>query len=218
MTIMLDNLDRKQQSVIFIIAVLFLFSAGYKVSDWSNKNGDSESGKLEVSRNSDNIQITVHISGAVEKPGVYSMKMGSRVQDGVNRAVSLADADLQGLNLAAALKDGQKLVVPAKQAKAQNSLKQNGAGNFVDNGTASAEVKGVVNSGSADSRSQGLLNINRANSKELEELPGLGPALVERIIIYRETQGFFTSEEEIKNVPGIGDKIYEKIKLYITVN
>ncbi|NTW05333.1 MAG: ComEA family DNA-binding protein [Peptococcaceae bacterium] len=216
---MLADMDRKQKSVIIIIAVLFVFSAGYKVSGWSDKNSGSEAGKLVVSRDSDNIQITVHISGAVEKPGVYSMALGSRVQDGIKRAVSLAEADLQGLNLAAALKDGQKLVVPSKQDKTEpdyinQSIVETSGGTRISSVGANEQVS----SETAGSKDNGPVNINHGTSQELEDLPGLGPALVERIINYRETQGFFTSEEDIKSVPGIGDKIYEKIKHNITVN
>jgi competence protein ComEA len=62
-----------------------------------------------------------------------------------------------------------------------------------------------------------LLNINNANARQLEELPGIGTVLAERIIEYRESNGVFRNIEEIKDVPGIGEKKFEAIKELITV-
>ena len=68
-----------------------------------------------------------------------------------------------------------------------------------------------------DSDSSGLINLNHATQKELETLPGVGPATAKNIIDYREKYGGFADVEEIKNVKRIGDKTYEKLKEYITV-
>ena len=63
----------------------------------------------------------------------------------------------------------------------------------------------------------GKININRADSDELEKIPGVGPATAKKIIEYRTNNGNFSSIEEIKNVSGIGEKTYESMKEYITV-
>ena len=69
----------------------------------------------------------------------------------------------------------------------------------------------------ADASDDGKININRADSDELEKIPGVGPATAKKIIEYRTNNGNFSSIEEIKNVSGIGEKTYESMKEYITV-
>ena len=61
------------------------------------------------------------------------------------------------------------------------------------------------------------LDINRATREELMALPGIGPALAERIVAYREEKGPFLEISEIKEVSGIGEKRYERIKAWIQV-
>lgn len=217
------QVDRKQQAVIIILAAVLLFTAGYRVSRWqgeqyrdSVKTGEIvREGSGESSR-----EIVVHVSGAVEKPGVYRFAREMRISDALEKAVPLARADVQGLNLAAPLKDGQKIVVPLKQDAPQAS------GSDPRTGAAAPQAGAVQpqNSGpppplkAAVSKAPARININRAGAQELESLPGVGPGLAQRIISHRENKGLFTSEEDIKNVPGIGDKLYDQIKEHITVN
>lgn len=131
--------------------------------------------------------ILVHVSGCVRNPGVYQLPANSRVADAIAAAGGeLAEADINRLNLAAFVSDGQKINVPA-QAKPGES--------------------GLIN---------GLVNINTADQKTLEMLPNIGPTRARRIIEYREAHGGFGSCEEILNVSGIGPKIYESIKELIT--
>lgn len=202
------SVDRKQQLIIIIIAAVVIFSAGYNIGFW--KKQPEKNATDIVSQEYNNRQIKVHVSGAVEKPGVYKITFGSRIQDVLEKAVSLPEADIQGLNLAAPLKDGQKLVVPEKQAVLGVPTQSDKTDTKIGNS------QKVISSEA--NRQSDKLNINRANAAELEDLPGLGPALAQRIIDYRETQGMFTSEEDIKSVKGIGDKIFEKIKDKITVS
>ncbi len=203
------SVDRKQQLAIIIIVAVVIFSAGYNIG--IRKEQPAEDAAGIVNQELSNRLISVHISGAVEKPGVYKVNLGSRVEDALGKAVALPKADIQGLNLAAPLKDGQKLVVPEKP----NSLEFASLG---PENTAEKPVNPKIAGPAGLDRQSIKLNINRASANELEKLPGLGPALAQRIIDYRETQGMFTSEEDIKSVKGIGDKIFEKIKDKITVN
>lgn len=207
------QVDRKQQLVIIIIAAVILFTAGYRVSRWQ---GDQyrDPGKAEnivkAAGGEAGREIVVHVSGAVEKPGIYRFSKEMRVSDALDKAVPVAGADVQGLNLAAPLKDGQKIVVPLKQeplpAGSQSVAAPPPAGGTV------IQQKVPPTSGTP-----ARVNINRATARELEDLPGLGPGLSQRIVSYREKKGLFTSEEDIKNVPGIGDKLYDQLKDYITV-
>lgn len=198
----MNPLDSKQQLIIIVILGVFIFTAGYKVSHWqggSNIHSLQDEDIVQKSNHQTGRDILVHVSGAVENPGVYRLSSEMRVLDALEKATPAARADIQSLNLAAPLKDGQKIVVPLKQDSPP------------DRGVVTSPQK-VVKSGAPEK-----ININRASAKELESLPGIGPALSERTVNYRETKGLFTSEEDIKSVPGIGDKLYDQIKEYISV-
>jgi competence protein ComEA len=143
--------------------------------------------------------LIVDVRGAVAQPGVYELPQGSRVQDAIQAAGgALPEADLGGLNLAAPLDDGAAIRVPA-QVEAQSPPSRSG-------GVTIPEVTG------------GLIDINSATQEALESLPGIGPALAQRVIEYRESNGPFPSIEAIQNVSGIGPGIFEKIKDLITVD
>lgn len=230
------QVDRKQQAVIIILAAVIVFTAGYRVSRWQGEQYRDPGKAGEIVRDGvgeSGREIVVHVSGAVEKPGVYKFSRGMRVSDALEKAVPLVRADVQGLNLAAPLKDGQKIVVPLKQESPpagpplQASASAPPAGTVVPQAGAASPQAGVAvhqNTGppppqkAATSKTPARININRAGAQELESLPGVGPGLAQRIISYRENKGLFTSEEDIKNVPGIGEKLYDQIKDRITVN
>ena len=145
--------------------------------------------------------IQVYISGAVANPDVYSVPSGAIVRDALALAGGPAsDADLNTINLAKALHDGDQVYVPHI-----------------------GEVPPPAVSAPAGDTSQssvpsGPININTATQAELETLPGIGPALATRIIDYRESNGPFASIEAIQNVSGIGPSTFENIKELITVN
>ncbi|HHV71000.1 MAG TPA: ComEA family DNA-binding protein [Clostridia bacterium] len=144
--------------------------------------------------------IKVHVIGAVNRSGVYELPEGSRVIDAVQAAGGLSeDADLNATNLAAPLSDGQ-------QVRVYNLSEQSNLSN--------SAIK--INNGETTIAS-GKININTANKQQLENLTGIGPALAERIIKYRETNGYFRSIEELKNVSGIGEKRFEQLKDEITI-
>ncbi|OFW59899.1 MAG: hypothetical protein A2W01_12050 [Candidatus Solincola sediminis] len=138
-------------------------------------------------------QLTVHVAGAVSHPGVVCIKEGERVIDAIEAAGGpLPEADLNALNLAQPAQDGQRISVPRQ-------------------GEAAAE-------GGGDGEKQGRrVNINLAGQAELEALPGIGPALAERIIAYREKKGGFKNVDELKQVSGIGEKKFEELRDYIEV-
>lgn len=138
-------------------------------------------------------QLTVHVAGAVNYPGVVRLQEGERVIDAIEEAGGpLPEADLDGLNLAQPIQDGQRIIVPRQ-------------------GEAPAESKG-----GGDTRGP-KVNINLAGQRELEELPGIGPTLAQRIIAYREKKGGFKNIEELKQVGGIGEKKFEELRDYIEI-
>ncbi len=147
--------------------------------------------------------IQVHVAGAVVRPGLYDLPEGSRVMDAIEAAGGLvAEADKNGLNLAARVEDAQKLDVP-----------------FVSGYLPEADQGFVVISEGTPSPSAGeeLVNINTASPEELDELPGIGQTNAQKIIAYREENGPFARIEDLVNVSGIGSAIYEGLKDLITV-
>ena len=139
----------------------------------------------------------VYITGAINLPGVYSLSASSRVQELVDLAGGFTtDADKSGVNLAAVVMDGQKIVVP-----------------YIKSETPSNNIKTP-----ATTQAAFPININTASKEELDALPGIGSLKAEDIVKYREQKGLFNTIDDIQNVPGIGSGIFSKIKDLITVN
>ncbi|MGA1037671.1 MAG: helix-hairpin-helix domain-containing protein [Ilumatobacteraceae bacterium] len=135
------------------------------------------------------VSLAVHVAGEVASPGVHQMPVGSRVIDAINAADGPTDdAELDALNLAAFVADGDRLYVPSGQALVSDP--------FVDLG------QGV---GSP-------INVNKASAIELESLPGVGPATADQIIREREANGPFSSIDDLTRVSGIGPATVEKLR------
>lgn len=133
--------------------------------------------------------LIIHVVGAVENPGVYTLEEGKRVNDAITLAIPTEKADVSLINLAALLQDGQQIYVPKKGEEVSK--------------TTTYKV--------------GLININTAGVNELDTLSGIGPALAERIIEYREKHGPFKSIDELTKVSGIGPVLLEKIRSKVTI-
>jgi competence protein ComEA len=156
-------------------------------------------------------EIYVHVSGAVKNPGLYRLSSEARVNDALEAASPLAKADVNQLNLAQKLSDGQKVIVPAKGEKLDPSeLATQQTGQLVTSQTTS--------SASASGSSGTKININTATAQELDALPGVGPAYAERIIQYRTEHGSFQKVEDIQEVQGIGPVKFENMKEQISVD
>lgn len=152
-------------------------------------------------------EIIIYITGAVNNPGLLHLPLDARLDDALKKAGLSYDADLESLNPAQRLKDGQKVIVPFKEYTQQEQIGR------VQKESAD-ERKGIAVSSSSGS---GKVNINTAGLEELDLIPGVGPALAQRIIDYREQNGLFSSPEEIQQVSGIGPKTYEKMAEFIRV-
>jgi competence protein ComEA len=137
----------------------------------------------------------VHAAGAVTRPGVYELPSGSRVDDVLSAAGgATADADLDRLNLAAVVNDGERIWVP-RRGEVEPPPVSAAAGA----GTARPEGNGP------GAETSGPLDLNTATSEELDTLPGVGPATAEAIIAHREANGPFTSVDQLIDVRGIGE-------------
>lgn len=200
-------------AAVLIAAALFVFgmkgeSQSIELTDHGN---DSASSAEQIEKKE---YIYVDIDGEVNSPGVYKVKQGSRIFEVIEKAGGLRDkADTSGINQAGTVKDGDKIIIPAKGAKTSES-----GGGTASAGGASGSLSGQsVTGGTDDGSSLTFININSADSTDLQKIPGVGPVTAEKIIAYREQNGYFRRKEDIKNVSGIGDKTYEKMKDIITV-
>ena len=143
-------------------------------------------------------QIYVQIAGAVAKPDVYELPVGSRVYAAIEAAGGLLEsADDNDINQAALLEDGQKIYIYTQEEMAHLKEEQ--------------ELK------KEQEADDGLVNINTATVTELQTLPGIGETKAQQIVSYRESNGDFTSIEDIKNVSGIGDGIFNQINSLIKI-
>jgi competence protein ComEA len=137
--------------------------------------------------------IFVHVTGAVAKPGVYAAEVGSRVFDIVAMAGGFTKkADQASVNLARLVSDGEQLLVFERASEAKSAS--------TSSNTSVGSMAGT------------LVSLNRATLSELEELPGVGPTLAQRIIDWRSANGGFKSLEDLLEVGGIGDKLFAGIQ------
>ncbi len=140
------------------------------------------------------LPLRVHVSGAVAAPGVYDLPPGSIVEDAIAAAGgATAAADLSSLNLARVLRDGDQVTVAETRPTA---------------------AAGEAGAGEAAGQ---LLNLNTATVAQLETLPGIGPALAQRIVDYRTANGPFASLDDLLNVSGIGPAKVDAIRDLVIV-
>lgn len=153
--------------------------------------------------------VLVHVAGAVVTPGVYSLQEGQRVVDAVRAAGGpKPEAALDSINLAQPLSDGQRLYVPTRKEVAGTPTGgvYSGGKPFTPPGGAGGGGTGGIS-----------VNPNTATLAELDAIPGIGPVLAERIIVWRTANGPFKTVEELTNVSGIGDKTLQDLKPYLTL-
>jgi len=156
--------------------------------------------------------ITVHVAGSVKNPGVYRLKYGSRINDGIVAAGGATSAaNLDVINLATVLNEGEQIYVPKRGEKPHtitNRPQLGGAGGATGGlngvGDATGGTTGGAIGGATSSAVPQLININLASVVELEQLPGVGPATAKAIVAYREKNGAFLKVEDLLKVRGIG--------------
>jgi len=139
--------------------------------------------------------IVVHVAGLVRNPGVYELREGDRVIDAIEMAGGALRKAAPGLlNLAAPLTDGQQVLVPKRGPPGHS-------------GSAAA--------GAADVQQK--INVNTADAEALQELPGIGEVLSQRIIDHREEHGPFATVDDMIDVKGIGEVTMEDLRDLVTV-
>ena len=172
--------------------------------------------------------VRVHVAGAVNNPGVYTLPAQGRAVDAIAAASgAAADADLDRVNLAGALSDGVQIYVPhrgetAAPAQIQpnggtaNAGQGNAANGASQGGTQPQPARTLTPAGNAQ-KGSAPVNINTATAEELQTLPRIGPAMAQRIIAWREAHGGFRSVDELDAVPGIGPSMLENLRPLVTI-
>lgn len=193
---------------IFVgVIVLFLIIVAIIYNNHNNNYNEitSEDVYLNVKENNviEESIVIVHITGEVNNPGIIKIAQNSRLVDVIEAAGGLTEnADINKINLAYIISDGQKIYIPNINENIENYINNEPGEGIIDD----------TNLGNNN-----LVNINTATQTELETLTGIGPSIALKIINYRKENGKFKNIEDIKNVPGIGNSKYESIKNNICV-
>ena len=209
---------RDEQVVLLVCTIVLAFCGGLNYTRWRavtplppifeeapRAAGKGSTPSMKVGT------ILVHVAGSVRKPGVLTLPANARTIDAIRGAGgATAGGDVNSLNLAAHLQDGQQVVVPSRQKAVPAAVAQVPVAATFPTGTA---WKG--SSQQSKKEFTGVININRASAAELEALPGVGPAIAGRIIEHRTQNGPFRSLSDLDAVKGIGAKKLEKLKDHV---
>ena len=163
--------------------------------------------------------VRVQVSGAVLEPGIYDLPASCRVEEAIAAAGGLTEnADSERVNLVRKVRDGMQIRVPVQKAARTNSTQRkkaqakSGLGESASGKSSSAKAGSGRNSSMMQS-----VRINSASAGELQQLPGIGPALPQRIVETRSS-GRFNSADDLLRVPGIGKAKLAKLRAYVEVD
>lgn len=174
---------------------------GSSVTSDSDTDEEQQTDTLDSLATSNPTPVVIYVTGAVKNPGVVELNSSQRLKDAIDMVGGFTeDADIGSINLAEFVKDEQHYVV-TKIGETPSAQASSNTGTTTPNGA----------------KNNSLININTATKEKLQSLNGIGDALSQRIIDFREQHGAFSDIESIKNVSGIGEKKFEGIKDYITV-
>jgi competence protein ComEA len=172
--------DRRRVLVAAVVLLVVLVSAGRVLLRPSRASVPPPVHVAPVTAPTKAKRVFVDVVGAVRRPGLYRLPEGARVADAVRRAGGpTPKAQLELVNLAALIADGEQVVVPRR-------------------GSA------VAAAGGSGATPSGPVHLNSATVDQLDELPGVGPVTAQKIVDYRAAHGGFSSVDELDAVPGIG--------------
>lgn len=189
----MPELSRSQIAIYAAVAVALLLVGARAIrgeggadSSFAAETGGGSSG-TGFSISGQGGDLVVDVTGAVRRPGVYRMPAGSRVNDAVVRAGGPEPrAELEAVNLAARLADGQQVVVPER----------------LPGGTAASTAGGE----------EGPISLGTATAAQLEEIDGIGPVTAGDIVKFRDQHGGLSSVEQLDQVSGIGPATMEALR------
>lgn len=210
----MDMLNQKQKIIIvalIVLAVCIIFfqyiSSTKEIYSYEDRSNLVEEKSNELIKKEINEErIVVHITGAVKNSGIVKVKQNARINDVIEAAGgTTSDADLNKVNLAYIVEDGQKIYIPSLEDKdftegLKESISEDAGANIIQN-----------------MERESIININKVGLEELKNLPGIGEAIALKIIQYRKEHGKFKNIEELKNVSGIGDEKFNKMKNLICI-
>ncbi len=205
-------MDNKKKKIVFLVILLLGCALTSVFSDYAATGGDKQNKLLPVAEQAktstpgSDKKIMVYVSGAVLEPGMYELAPNSRALDAVAAAGGLTEtADRERVNLARRLKDGNQVNVPSVKQTAARSATQ-------------AKAKeGASASSAAKGKAAVRVKLNTATAAELEALPGVGPALAQRITAYRQGRRF-SSVDDLLKVKGIGKAKLERLRPLVEVD
>lgn len=214
------NRKRKKQTVTVVVFLFFLAAGLWYYFQGSSlvkqKKTDTEmTGVLDILVTETPVtqppkkeevkkkELVVYVCGAVEKPGIYTLPVGSRLYEAIAMAGGFSKkADSAYHNLARAIEDGERIYILSTSETKELTTQQ--------------QMEGEEGAGGAV-QANGLINLNTATAEQLMTLPGIGEARAADILAYRAKIGQFTDIEELMNVSGIGEARFERVKDKITV-
>jgi competence protein ComEA len=190
----MPELSRSQVVVYAAVAAALLFVGARAIrgeegtqASFAAASGESGS-SAGFSIGGSSRDIVIHVAGAVRRPGVYRLPAGGRVNDAVARAGGAGPrADLEAINLAARLADGQQVVVPER-------------------------VRGGAAVAAGASPEDGPISLGTATVEQLEEIEGIGPVTAGDIIEFRDEHGGLSSIDQLDQVSGIGPATMESLR------
>ena len=195
------NFSKKQKIIIGVI--LAIVSSILITYVYARKTPEEQTEKISTYEEDENAEeteekpkeIVVHIAGAIKTEGIILLNEGARVNEAIEKAGGVTEqADMDQVNLAEELEDGEKIYIPKKEEN--------------------QEITTLETKQTEQSKTQ--TNSNKATQTELETLPGIGASTASKIIAYREENGKFKAPENIKEVSGIGEAKFNSIKDLIT--
>lgn len=176
--------SRPQETVILAAATLMLAAAGVLLVA---RRPAPPIRIIEAPTTSD---LAVQVDGAVARPGIYRLVSGARVAEALAAAGGAnADADLDALNRARRVRDGEHITVP--RAAAPGSIPASGP--------------------------LAALDLNSATAEALESLPGVGPVVARRIVEYRSSHGGFRRVDDLLQVKGVGPRLLERLRARVVI-
>lgn len=164
--------------------------------------------------------VRVQVSGAVLEPGIYDLPANCRVEEAIATAGGLTEnADSERVNLVRKVRDGMQIRVPVQKAAQTNRTQRKNAQAKSGLGESASKKYGSAKAGSGKKNNNQMprVRINSASARELQQLPGIGPALAQRIVQTR-SRGRFSSADDLLRVPGIGKAKLAKLRDYVEVD
>jgi competence protein ComEA len=205
--------DRRRTLLPYLAAAVVLLLLAMRVFSASG-GGDTPAVALDGARQRPAAspsraqgRVWVHVTGAVRRPGLYRLAADSRAGEALDAAGGFARrADLSAINLAATVRDGQQIVVPARGERAAAAAAAPGA----PVPGASAPAPGAAPGAGAPAGAK--VSLGTATVEQLDALDGIGPTLAQRIIQWRDAHGGFKSVDQLREVEGIGEKRFEALR------